>query len=65
MGFWEDLGNSFMRLGIPEGTYKIYSKKSNSELIRLARNHDVNALKMLKLEVKDDEAIREMLQRGY
>ena len=38
---------------------------NNSELVRRARQGDVNALKTLKLKIKNDEEIKQMLKRGY
>ena len=64
MGFWDKLGEAISRGGMSESTYELYSRKTDSELVRLARNHDVNALKMLKIRVRDDETIKEMLRRG-
>ncbi|MBE6375762.1 MAG: hypothetical protein E7050_04775 [Lentisphaerae bacterium] len=65
MGFWNDLGKAIARGGMSEDTFDRYSGKSDSELVRLAKNHDVNALKMLKIRIRDDEEIREMIRRGY
>ena len=65
MGFWDNLGSAIRRGGMDECTYERYSKKSNSELVRLARIHDLNALKMLKLRIKDDEEIKRMMKRGH
>ena len=65
MGFWDNLGSAIRRGGMDEYTYNRYSKMNNSELVRLARIHDLNALKMLKLRIKDDEEINRMMKRGY
>ena len=64
MGFWEKLGEAISRGGMDKQTYERYSRKSDSELVRLARNHDANALKMLKIRIRDDEAVKEMLRKG-
>lgn len=65
MGFWEALGGAIARGGMDEETYERYQRMSNSELVRRAKNHDVNALKMLKIRIRDDEEIKQMLKRGY
>ena len=65
MGFWEALGGAIARGGMDENTYKRYQKMNNSELVCRARQGDVNALKTLKLKIKDDEEIKQMLKRGY
>ena len=65
MGFWDNLGSAIRRGGMDEYTYERYKKKTNSELVSLARIHDLNALKMLKLRIKDDEEIKRMMKRGY
>ena len=65
MGFWDALGGAISRGGMSEGMYESYSRKSYSQLILLAKSGDVNALKMLKFKVKDDEEIKWMLKRGY
>ena len=65
MGFWEALGGAIARGGMDEKTYERYQKMNNSELVRRARQGDVNALKTLKLKIKDDEEIKQMLKRGY
>ena len=65
MGFGEAWGGAIARGGMDEGTYQRYKKKSDSELVALARNRDLYALKMLKLRKKDDDEIQRMLKRGY
>ena len=65
MGVWDSLAGAISRGGMSEGMYDIYRKKSDSELVRLAKINDVNALKMLKIRKKDDEMIKRMLKRGY
>ena len=65
MGFWDNLGSAIRRGGMDEYTYERYKKKCNSELVSLARIHDLNALKMLKLRIKDDEEIKRMMKRGH
>ena len=65
MGFWKDLGERLIHGGMDEKTYKFYERMSTSELVREAKyRHNPKALMMLKIRIRDNEIIQDMIRKG-